>query len=83
MLNGDLTGGAVTRPQRAIVRYQGVYRYGDRAAAWLTLQARIDLADFRGRRLFAGRYLDIAADLNADAPIAQAPTLRLVNEVSG
>jgi len=39
LLNGDLTGGAVTRPQRAIVRYQGVYRYGDRAAAWLTLHA--------------------------------------------
>ena len=27
----------MTRPQRALVRYQGVFRHGDRAAAWLTL----------------------------------------------
>jgi hypothetical protein len=82
LLNGDLTAGAVTRAQRALVRYQGVYRHGDRAAAWLTLHARIDLAEFTGRRVFTGRYLDISADLNADSPMSKAPALRLLSEAS-
>jgi hypothetical protein len=82
MLNGDLTAGTVTRAQRAVVRYHGVYRHGDRAAAWLTLHARIDLADFMGRRVFTGRHLDISADLNADSPMFHAPALRLLTEVS-
>ncbi len=82
LLNGDLAAGAVTRPQRAIVRYQGVYRYGDRAAAWLTLHARIDLKAFTGRRLFAGRYLDISANLNADSPNSNGPILRPLSEVT-
>jgi hypothetical protein len=76
LLNGDLIAGAVTRPQRAIVRYHGVYRYGDRAAAWLTLNARIDLADYLGRRPFAGRHLLLTADLNTDCPTVCAPALR-------
>jgi hypothetical protein len=76
LLNGELTAGAVTRPLRALVRYHGVYRHGDRAAAWLTLHACIDLASFAGRRMFSGRYINLTADLNADAPIAQAPRLR-------
>jgi hypothetical protein len=80
LLNGDLTAGKITRPLRSIARYHGVFRNGGRAAAWVTLHARIDLSHFAARRTFAGRHLDLIADLNADSPIAQAPALRRVIE---
>jgi hypothetical protein len=80
LLNGELTAGAITRPLRAIARYHGVFRHGGRAAAWLTLHARVDLSSFGARRILGGRYLDIIADLNADSPIAQPRALRRVIE---
>jgi hypothetical protein len=44
----------------------------------MTLHACIDLASFAGRSIFSGRYINLTADLNADAPIAQAPRLRRI-----
>jgi hypothetical protein len=78
LLNGDLTAGTITRPLRAIVRYHGVSRDGDRAAASLTLHTRIDLRNFGARRPFAGRYLDLAAYLDAEPQVVRVPTLRRV-----
>jgi hypothetical protein len=82
LLNGTLTAGGVSRPLRSIVRYQGVYSRRDSAAAWLTLHARVDLSDFGVRRAVSGRFLDLMAELNADAPVARAPMLRRISEVS-
>ncbi len=56
--NGSVEG-AVTVPIAVDVRYHGVYRLGDRAAAWLTIQA--------GLPGLAGRpRLVINGDVNAD-----------------
>jgi hypothetical protein len=32
--------------------------------------------------MFSGRYINLTADLNADAPIAQAPRLRRIAGVA-
>jgi hypothetical protein len=86
LLNGDLAAGSVARPLRSIVRYQGVYRNGERAAAWLTLHARVDLSSYplgkSMRRFFIGRYLDITAELNADAPMTLASASGRLNETA-
>ena len=53
--------GTVTVPVAVDVTYRGVYRRGDRATAWLTVQARLPGLGGRPRLLLAG-------DVNLDDP---------------
>ena len=70
-VRGRLIGHGVLVPQQAELQYRGVFQLADRAAAWLTLRARIDLAAFGIARPRRRQPLEVVADLRADAPATQ------------